>query len=124
MALYAGVDLHSTNSVVVVVDEKDRVIGRARLANRLKAVAAWLEPFRDDLVGVVVESTYNWYWLVDGLKEQGQLMHLANTVTIQQYAGLKDRDDVSDARWLATLLRLGQLPEGYIYPRKDRAIRD
>jgi transposase len=124
MALYAGIDLHSTNNVVVVLDEQDKVVRRGRLKNHLETVAAWLEPYRDDVVGVVVESTYNWYWLVDGLKERGYTMHLANTVAIRQYEGLKHRDDVSDARWLATLLRLGQLPEGYIYPRKERAIRD
>ena len=124
MTLYAGIDLHSNNSVVVVQDEEDHVVGRRRLANDLSAVCAWLEPYRDDLAGVVVESTYNWYWLVDGLMEQGYTVHLANTVAIQQYNGLKYRDDASDARWLAKLLRLGELPEGYIYPRTERAIRD
>jgi len=124
MTLYAGIDLHSNNNVVVVQDEEDNVVGRRRLANDLKTVLAWLEPYRDDLAGVVVESTYNWYWLVDGLMEQGYRVHLANTVAIQQYDGLKYRDDASDARWLAKLLRLGQLPEGHIYPREGRAIRD
>jgi len=124
MALYAGIDLHSNNNVVVVQDEQDKVIGRRRLANDLRTVTEWLEPYRNDLAGVVVESTYNWYWLVDGLIEQGYRVHLANTVAIQQYNGLKYRDDASDARWLAKLLRLGQLPEGYIYPRGERAIRD
>jgi transposase len=124
MTLYAGIDLHSNNNVVVVQDEDDNVVGRRRLANDLKTVSAWLEPYRDNLAGVVVESTYNWYWLVDGLMEQGYAVHLANTVAIQQYDGLKYRDDASDARWLAKLLRLGQLPEGYIYPRTERAIRD
>ncbi len=124
MALYAGIDLHSNNSVVAVQDEEDRVVGRQRLPNDLKKVSSWLEPYRKDLAGVVVESTYNWYWLVDGLMDQGYPVHLANTVAIQQYDGLKFRDDTSDARWLAKLLRLGQLPEGYIYPRTQRAIRD
>ncbi len=124
MALYAGIDLHSNNHVVVVQDERDKVVGRRRLANDLQAVLAWLEPYREDLAGVVVESTYNWYWLVDGLMEQGYTVHLANTVAIQQYAGLKYRDDQSDARWLAKLLRLGQLPEGHIQPPTERAIRD
>jgi len=124
MVLYAGIDLHSNNNVVVVQDEEDKVVGRRRLANDLTTVLAWLEPYREDLAGVVVESTYNWYWLVDGLMEQGYAVHLANTVAIQQYGGLKYRDDASDARWLAKLLRLGQLPEGYIYPRTERAIRD
>jgi transposase len=124
MGLYAGIDLHSNNNVVVVQDEEDNVVGRARLANDVRTVCGWLERYRDDLAGVVVESTYNWYWLVDGLMEQGYRVHLANTVAIQQYDGLKYRDDTSDARWLAKLLRLGQLPEGYIYPRTERAIRD
>ena len=72
----------------------------------------------------MVESTYNWYWLVDGLMEQGYRVHLANTAAIQQYNGLKYTDDDSDARWLAHLLRLGVLPEGYIYPREQRPVRD
>ena len=71
-----------------------------------------------------MESTYNWYWLVDGLMEQGYKVHLANTAAIQQYEGLKYTDDHSDARWLAHVLRLGVLPEGYIYPRADRPVRD
>jgi transposase len=124
MALYAGIDLHSNNNVVVVQDADDQVLARDRLPNQINVVCEWLEPFRAELVGVVVESTYNWYWLVDGLLEAGHTVHLANTVAIQQYEGLKYRDDDSDARWLAKLLRLGQLPEGHIYPRGERAIRD
>jgi transposase len=73
---------------------------------------------------MVVESTYNWYWLVDGLMAEGYKVHLANTMAIQQYEGLKYTDDHSDARWLAHLLRLGVLPEGHIYPRAQRPVRD
>jgi transposase len=76
------------------------------------------------LEGLVVESTYNWYWLVDGLMEAGFGVHLANTAAIKQYEGLKHTDDRHDARWLAHLLRLNILPEGYIYPKQARAVRD
>ncbi len=124
MALYAGIDLHSNNNVAVVQDEEDKVVAKRRLPNDLGAVLGFLEPYRKDLVGVVVESTYNWYWLVDGLMDHGYRVHLANTVAIQPYDGLKHRDDESDGRWLAKLLRLGELPEGHIYPRTERAIRD
>ena len=72
----------------------------------------------------MVESTYNWYWLVDGLMEADYRVHLANPAAIQQYSGLKYTDDHSDARWLAHLLRLAVLPEGYIYPKAERAVRD
>lgn len=124
MELYGGIDLHSTNCVVVVQDQEDKAIRRGRLPNALDSILAWLEPFRGRLVGLVVESTYNWYWLVDGLQEHGYAVHLANTAAIQQYEGLKYGDDESDARWLATLLRLGLLPEGHIYPKAERAVRD
>ena len=83
-----------------------------------------LSGYQDRLQGIVVESTYNWYWLVDGLMDQGHRIHLANTAAIQQYEGLKYTDDHSDARWLAHILRLGVLPQGYIYPKEERAVRD
>jgi hypothetical protein len=71
MALYGGIDLHSNNNVVVVQDEEDRVVAKRRLPNDLGGVLGFLEPYRKDLVGVVVESTYDWYWLVDGLMAAG-----------------------------------------------------
>ncbi len=74
--------------------------------------------------GIVVESTFNWYWLVDGLMDADFTVHLANTSAIRQYEGLKHTDDRHDARWLAHILRLGLLPKGYIYPKEQRAVRD
>jgi len=124
MKLYTGIDLHSNNNVIVIQDEQDKVMKRKRLPNNLDTVLMWLEPYRNSIAGVVVESTYNWYWLVDGLQEHGYKVHLANTAAIQQYEGLKYSDDESDARWLATLLRLRLLKEGYIYPKEERAVRD
>jgi transposase len=124
MKLYVGIDLHSNNNTVVVINEQDQVICRKQFNNELTLVLQALEPFRAELAGVVVESTYNWYWLVDGLEAAGYPVHLANTAAIQQYQGLKYSDDSSDATWLAHLLRLGLLPEGHIYPKQTRAVRD
>lgn len=124
MSLYAAIDLHSSNSVLAVIDESDRPLRQRRLPNELPAVLKELEPFREEVAGIVVESTYNWYWLVDGLKAHGYRVHLANTAAVPQYAGLKYSGDESDARHLAHLLRLGILPEGYIYPHEDRSVRD
>jgi transposase len=124
MPLYCGIDLHSTNSFVAVADEQDQVVLGKRLPNRLEVILRELEPVREEVAGLAVESTFNWYWLVDGLMDAGFQVHLVNTFAAQQYAGLKYSDDRSDARWLAHLLRLGVLPEGYICPREDRAVRD
>jgi transposase len=124
MKLYGGIDLHSNNSVIALLGKQDQVIYRQRLPNDLTLILTELKPYRKSIEGLVVESTYNWYWLVDGLMEVGYRIHLANTAAITQYAGLKYTDDDSDARWLAKLLRLGLLPEGYIYPRAERSVRD
>jgi len=124
MKLYGAIDLHSTNNVTVVINEQDQVVYQKRLPNDLSLIVQQLSGYQTSLEGIVVESTYNWYWLVDGLMEKGHRLHLANTAAIQQYNGLKYTDDHSDARWLAHLLRLGVLPEGYIYPKQERMVRD
>jgi hypothetical protein len=86
---YSGIDLHSNNAMIAVIDDQDRVLYCKRLANDLSSIIAVLAPFHEDLQGVVVESTYNWYWLVDGLMAAGFAVHLANTSAIKQYEGLK-----------------------------------
>jgi transposase len=121
---YSGIDLHSNNSVVTIIDEQDRVVAEKRLPNDLERIIAFLMPWREKLVGVVVESTYNWYWLVDGLQAAGFLVKLAHTAAIKAYDGLKHSGDESDARHLAHLLRLGILPTGSILPPEQRSIRD
>lgn len=124
MKLYAAIDLHSNNGVLSVLDEDDRVLFERRLPNELPMVLDALAPYCDQLVAVAVESTYNWYWLVDGLMEHGYHVRLVNTAAVPQYEGIKHGNDHTDARHLAHLLRLGILPEGYIYPREGRALRD
>lgn len=121
---YSGIDLHSNNSLVTVMDDNDRVVAEKRLPNDLFKIIGFLSPWRDELAGVVVESTYHWYWLVDGLQEAGFLVKLANTGAIKKYDGLKHSGDEADARHLAHLLRLDILPTGTILPPEHRAIRD
>lgn len=89
MSKYSGIDLHANNCVVVVSDEEDRICCERRVPNELARVLALLEPFCADLAGIVVESTFNWYWLVDGLRAAGFEVKLVNTAAIAQYDGLK-----------------------------------
>jgi transposase len=121
---YSGIDLHSNNSVVTVTDDADRVVAEKRLPNDLPKILAFLAPWKAELAGVVVESTFNWYWLVDGLQAAGIIVHLANTTAIRKYDGLKHSGDETDARYLAHLLRLGILPTGTILPPEARSVRD
>jgi len=124
-SLYCGIDLHSNNHVIVVINEEDKRLYEKRLPNDLSLTLKALEPFKDDIESCVVESTFNWYWLVDGLIDHGYNAILANpTACAQQYSGLKYSDDKHDAFWLAHMRRLGILPTGYIYPPEQRALRD
>jgi transposase len=122
--LYAGIDLHANNNHIGILDQEDKRIFHKQLPNMPDVILSELEPFKPDLTGVVVESTFNWYWLVDLLMDNGFKVHLANPSGIQKYKGLKHADDKYDSFWLAHLLRLSILPEGYIYPQKERPIRD
>ncbi len=124
MKTYAGIDLHSNNNFIVVIDENDNKLFEKRLPNEIEKIIPVFEKFRKTLKGIVVESTFNWYWLVDALKNKGFKVKLANPAAIQQYNGLKHSDDKWDSFWLAHMLRLGILPEGYIYPEKNRPVRD
>jgi transposase len=124
MSIYAGIDLHSNNIFLGIIDNYSKRLFSKRLANNLNVIKKALQPFKDSLVGIAVESTFNWYWLVDGLQDAGYKMHLANPAAIKQYEGIKHTDDKSDAFWLAQMLMLGILPEGYIYPKEERPTRD
>jgi len=104
----------TTATVIAVTGKTAGAVTAAALSAALRA----------ELAGVAVESTFNWYWLVDGLQAAGYPMRLVNTTAVQQYAGLKYTDDRYDAYWLAHLMRLGLLPTGYIYPKEQRGIRD
>lgn len=124
MQLYTAFDLHSNNSYLGIIDETGKRVFKRKLANDPESILDTLKPYKEDIAGIAVESTYNWYWLVDLLMAEGYKVHLANPAEIQKYTGLKYADDQHDAFWLTEMLRLGILPEGYIYPKEERPIRD
>ena len=124
MRLYTAFDVHSSSSVLAVVDEHGKRLFYKKVRNDPDEVVRILEPLHGEVVGVVVESTYNWYWIVDALMDAGYRVHLANPSQIKKYEGYKYTDDRHDAFWLAQLLQLEILPEGYIYPKEERPVRD
>lgn len=123
-AVMAGIDLHSNNVMIGLVDQDGRRLKHQKLDCELKQVDGFLKPFKRRLKSIAVESTYNWYWLVDGLRALGYPVVLANPAQIDQYSGLKHADDQSDAYFLAELQRLDILPTGHIYDPVLRPVRD
>ena len=122
--LMAGIDLHGNNLVIGIVDQDGQRLKHQKLACDLKLVDGFLSPYKAQLKSIAVESTYNWYWLVDGLRARSYPVLLANPAQIEQYSGIKHADDTNDAYFLAELQRLNILPTGYIYDAKLRPVRD
>jgi transposase len=120
----AGIDLHSNNMFCAIVDMEGKRVFEKKLPCDLGSVLQALKPFKKRLEKIAVESTYNWYWLVDGLQDHGYPVVLANPAAMQQYDGLKHADDKSDGFFLAEMLRLNILPTGNICDRKVRPVRD
>jgi transposase len=123
-ALIAGIDLHGNNLVIGVIDRDGTRISHQKLDCSLKSVEGFLKPYRKRLQSMAVESTYNWYWLVDGLRARGYPVDLANPAKITQYNGIKHADDKHDAFFLAELQRLKILPTAHVYDPELRPVRD
>jgi hypothetical protein len=116
--IYSGIDLHSNNSVVVVSDEADRVLVRRRVPNDAAAILALLAAHWHELVGVVVESTYNWYWLVDALQAARYRVRLPPPAT----APARSARSASLSLRISTrpALQLRHRCTGYDVPRSPR----
>ena len=122
-SLFAGIDLHSNNLMIGIVDQSGQRLKHQKLECDLEQVVQFLAPFKERFKSLAVESTYNWYWLVDGLRARAYPVVLANPAQIDQYSGLKHADDKSDAFFLAELQRLGILPTGHIYDPQLRPVK-
>lgn len=122
--IMVGIDLHSNNARCGLMDLTGQRLLQRKLPCELAAILPVLEPYRERITTIAVESTFNWYWLVDGLQDHGYHVVLANPARMQPYSGLKHTDDVSDAFFLTELLRLDILPTGHLYDRVTRPVRD
>lgn len=122
--LIAGIDLHSNNLVIGLINENGARVEHQKLPCELAEVKKFLEPLKGQLQSMAVESTFNWYWLVDGLRQAGYSIDLANVARIAQYRGMKHVTDKDDAYHLAELQRLKILPKAHVYDPQLRPVRD
>lgn len=83
MRLYTGIDLHSSNSYLAIIDETDKRVFKRKFSNDPEQILSALAPYKDTIIGIVIESTYNRYWLVDTLMAEGYKVHLANLAEIK-----------------------------------------
>jgi transposase len=103
MKFYCGIDLSARDCHVNVIDERLQVMVQQKLRNELGKIVKLLEPYKANLK-IVVESTFNWYWLIDGLQAEGFEVVLAHTLGLYLITGAKVKTDRRDAFALAKLL--------------------
>ena len=120
---YAGVDLHARSLFLVVLDRD----GHERFARNLTAAPQpflqAVTPFRDGLV-VGCECMHCWYWLADACRDAAIPFALGHAWGMKAVHGGKTKGDRHDAEAIARLLRGGDFPLAYAYPRQRRGLRD
>ena len=120
---YVGMDLHTRNVLIHVMDTRGNRALEKRVPCDLALILETLSPFGGDVL-IAVESTYNWYWLVDGLMDAGYDVRLAHAYGLRLITGAKVQTDRRYAHLRARYLRLDELPEAYICPKEKRPYRD
>jgi hypothetical protein len=122
---FVGIDLHLHRSVVAGLDEAGDPLGWVRIDNDPKALVAEVRKAGGRGCAVAIEATYGWYWAVDALLAARFEVHLAHPYGLKALRKRKRvKTDPRDAYELATLLRLGSLPESYIAPPELRELRE
>ncbi len=120
---YAGVDLHARSLFLVVLDQQ----GQTRYARNLPAAPApfrqAITPFRQGLV-VGCECMHCWYWLADACREDNISFVLGHAWGMKAVHGSKSKCDRKDAEAIAHLLKGGNFPLAYAYPKERRGLRD
>jgi transposase len=120
---YGGIDLHAKNAQACAINREGVAVKEKKFGNDLVQAIEFFKPYYPD-IEIAIESTVNWYWLVDGLMDAGFDVKLAHPLGLKAITDAKVKTDRRDAYKLANLLRLNALPKAYVYPKEIRPFRD
>ena len=120
---YCGIDLHARLLAVCVLDQAGNVVFDRNLPCRPEALLRAVAPFREGLV-IGVECMFAWYWVADLCAREGIPFVLGHALYMKAIHGGKSKDDDIDAEKIGRLLRGGNIPTAYVYPKGMRETRD
>jgi len=120
---YAGIDLHARTLHLCVLDHTGTVVCDKNLPARPETLLKALAPFRDDLV-LAAECMFAWYWVADRCALEKIPFVLGHALYMKLIHGAKAKNDRIDAGKIARLLRGGNFPLAYVYPKGMRETRD
>ena len=120
---YCGVDLHARAIFLVVLDADGQIRFARNLPANPDAFLQAVEPFREGLL-VACECMHCWYWLADTCREHNINFVLGHAWAMKAVHGQKTKCDRKDAEAIARLLKGGNFPPAYAYPKERRGLRD
>ena len=121
---YCGIDLHSRNIYICIMDKDRNVLVHRNLKSRdTEILLKIFEPYKHDFV-VAVESTFAWYWLADFCADNNIEFILGHALYMKAIHGAKAKNDRIDSKKIALMVQGGMFPLAYVYPAEKRALRD
>src|SRR5262249_43955016 len=120
---HAGIDLHSRTMHLCVLDSTGAVVADVNLPTHPDAFLGAIAPFREDVV-VGVECMFAWYWLADLCAKHSIPFLVGHALYMKAIHHGKTKNDRLDANKIARLLKGGNFPLAYAYPRGMRETRD
>ena len=120
---YCGVDLHDKNMYVCIMTKEGEILLHKRIKNNFEIFKKQAGKYLDE-ISLGVESTHNYYWLYDACQKEGVPFYLGHAYYLRAIRGKKKKDDKTDSRTLADLMRTNFFPIGYPYPQSKRSLRD
>jgi transposase len=120
---YCGIDLHARILYVCILDQEGQVCQHKEIKACPDALQALLEPYIGNIV-VGVECMHCWYWVSDFCDDIGVDFILGHALYMKAIHGGKAKNDRIDSFKIAKLIRGGNFPLAYTYPKHMRATRD
>ena len=120
---YCGIDLHAKTMYVCIVDQQGNILLHKNMKTRPELLDKAISPYREDLV-ICVECMFTWYWIADFCRDHQIKFVLGHALYMKAIHGGKAKNDKIDSKKIAFLLKGGNLPQAYVYPREGRATRD
>jgi transposase len=120
---YCGIDLHARTMHVCILAHEGNVVFDKNLPCHFDSLLQAIAPFQDGIV-IGVECMFGWYWLADRCAEHHLPFVLGHALYMKLIHGAKAKNDRLDAHKIAHLLKGGNFPLAYAYPKGMRETRD
>ena len=120
---YCGIDLHARSLYVCIIDQAGNTCLHKEISANPDKLQQLLAPYIGNIV-VGVECMHCWYWVADFCDDAGVDFILGHALYMKAIHGGKAKNDRIDSYKIANLIRGGNFPLAYVYPKTMRSTRD